>query len=238
MRVGPLSVCSRVWLLPLGVPPTPAPAMPHIRSFPRPWGSEGANHHEQRGERPHLMWDVYRRAPGGSGPPSGGGGGLRRALRALAVPLVALVVPTDGQAGGPDAALLEAPDGPPRGLAPQGHGPGRAGVLAARGLQVVCAVLAPRPLRELRRALEPVGQRRHELFVAGHDLRKRGQGGEGYQRKLGGFWDRKNCVPKMAKSIFSFISLISPHRESGSGGGSRCRGHCRPTAMTRRGGVA
>ena len=35
-RVGQPSLCSQALLLPFGVPPTPAPAMPHMQSSPRP----------------------------------------------------------------------------------------------------------------------------------------------------------------------------------------------------------
>ena len=48
--VGQPCHCSRVLLLRLGVPPTPAPAMLHTKSFPRRRGLEGAYHHIQCGK--------------------------------------------------------------------------------------------------------------------------------------------------------------------------------------------
>ena len=44
VRVRQLSLCSQSRLLPRGVPPTPALAMPHIQSFPRACSSEGAHY--------------------------------------------------------------------------------------------------------------------------------------------------------------------------------------------------
>ena len=84
-RSGYLSLCSQAPLLPLGVPPTPAPAMLHTKSFPRPQSLEGAHHH--RCEKCHT-------GPEGSGSLSGGGvdSGFRDwscALRPGAVQVVA-----------------------------------------------------------------------------------------------------------------------------------------------------
>ena len=42
--MGQLSLCSEVLLLPHAFPPTPAPAMLRIQSFPRPRSLEGAHH--------------------------------------------------------------------------------------------------------------------------------------------------------------------------------------------------
>ena len=44
VRVGQLSRYSHVLLLPLGVPPMPAPAVPHTKSFPRQWSLGGVHH--------------------------------------------------------------------------------------------------------------------------------------------------------------------------------------------------
>ena len=50
-RVSHLSLCSQVLLRPLSVRPTPAPAMPRIRSFPRLCSLEGLGQISRCGER-------------------------------------------------------------------------------------------------------------------------------------------------------------------------------------------
>ena len=64
VRVGQLSLCSQVLLLPLGVPPTPVPAMLSTKSFIRQRNSEGAHHHH------HHQCGRCDTGPEGSGSPS------------------------------------------------------------------------------------------------------------------------------------------------------------------------
>ena len=46
MRMGLMSLRAQALLQPLGVPPTPAPAMLHTKSFPKAQSLEGAHHHK------------------------------------------------------------------------------------------------------------------------------------------------------------------------------------------------